>query len=86
MARNQALPSDGRSKDATASMTYESAMQELETLVQRMEQGDVPLEESLQAFERGRNLVARCKGILDDAQKRIVQLDLDQLQAGDGGA
>lgn len=67
-------------------MTYESAMQELETLVQRMEQGDVPLEESLQAFERGRNLVARCKGILDDAQKRIVQLDLDQLQAGDGGA
>ncbi len=59
-------------------------MQELESLVQRMEQGDVPLEDGLKAFERGRSLVTRCKCILDGAEKRIQQLGLDQLQAGEG--
>jgi exodeoxyribonuclease VII small subunit len=49
-----------------------------------MEQGDVPLEDGLKAFERGRSLVTRCKSILDGAEKRIQQLGLDQLQAGEG--
>ena len=68
-----------------AQPTYEQAMAELEALVERMEQGEVPLEESLKAFERGQMLVARCKGILDDAERRIQQLGLDQLQSGEGG-
>lgn len=63
---------------------FEAAMQELEALVQRMERGDVPLEEGLQAFERGRMLVTRCKAVLDSAERRIQQLGLDQLQSGEG--
>jgi len=53
--------------------------------VERMEQGDVPLEESLKSFERGRSLVERCRGILDAAERRIEQMGLDQLQQGGEG-
>ena len=82
MARSSAPK---QASEGDGEMNYEQAMAELESLVARMEQGEVPLEESLKAFERGRALVARCKGILDDAERRIQQLGLDQLQADEGG-
>ncbi len=62
---------------------FETAMRELEALVERMEQGEVALEESLKAFERGRALVSRCRGILEDAERRIEQMGLDALQGGE---
>jgi len=67
------------------SLTYEKAMERLEALVRRMEQGEVPLEESLKAFEEGQKLVARCRGILDDAERRIQQMGLERLVQGEGG-
>jgi len=82
MARITSNPENA--DETKAKLSYEAAMLELEKLVQRMEQGEVPLEESLQSFERGRALVARCKIVLDDAEIRIQQLSLDQLQAGEG--
>ncbi|NBW89922.1 MAG: exodeoxyribonuclease VII small subunit, partial [Gammaproteobacteria bacterium] len=47
---------------------FEKSLQELETLVERLERGDLPLDEALKAFERGRSLVTRCKSILDGAE------------------
>ena len=58
-------------------------MRELAHLVDRMEQGEVSLEDSLKAFERGRALVTRCKSILEDAERRIEQMGLDALPGGD---
>ena len=84
MARSETGTSKQPADDGANALSFEAAMQELETLVQRMEQGDVPLEDGLKAFERGRSLVTRCKSILDGAEKRIQQLGLDQLQAGEG--
>jgi exodeoxyribonuclease VII small subunit len=69
--------------NADEAPNFEAAMQELETLVDRMEQGQVSLEDSLKAFERGRSLVTRCKSILEDAERRIEQMGLDALQGGD---
>jgi exodeoxyribonuclease VII small subunit len=66
-------------------LTYEQAMERLDALVRRMEQGEVPLEESLKAFEEGQRLVVRCRGILDDAERRIQQMGLDRLVQGEGG-
>jgi exodeoxyribonuclease VII small subunit len=71
--------------DEGHSLTYEQAMERLEGLVRRMEQGEVPLEESLKAFEEGQKLVARCRGILDDAERRIQQMGLERLVQGEGG-
>ncbi len=46
-------------------------MDALEQLVARMEAGDLPLEESLQEYQRGMELVRTCQEALDEAQRRI---------------
>ncbi|MFO8004919.1 exodeoxyribonuclease VII small subunit [Thioalkalivibrio sp.] len=50
---------------------FEAAMDALEQLVARMEAGDLPLEESLQEYQRGMELVRTCQDALDQAQRRI---------------
>jgi len=49
-------------------------MEELETIVERMEDGEPSLEESLKLFERGMDLTRRCQKALDDAEQRIRTL------------
>lgn len=53
---------------------FEDALEELETIVQRMEDGDPSLEESLKLFERGMALTRKCQAALDDAEQRIRTL------------
>ena len=53
---------------------FEAAMTELETLVERLEAGDLPLEESLQAFERGIALTRSCQSALKDAEQKVEVL------------
>ena len=53
---------------------FEDALQELETIVDRMEDGDPSLEESLKLFERGMALTRKCQAALDDAEQRIRTL------------
>ena len=53
---------------------FEEALTELETLVDRMEHGELGLEESLKAFERGIELTRTCQKALDDAEQRIAIL------------
>ena len=52
-------------------MTYEQARDELVTVVQRLEAGDQTLEESLELWERGEALAARCQQWLDGARERL---------------
>ncbi len=56
---------------------FEDAMQELEKLVELMEQGDISLEESLKAFERGVKLTRACQQALQEAEQK-VQILLEQ--------
>lgn len=49
-------------------------MDTLEDLVARMEAGDLPLEESLQEYQRGVELIRACQSALDEAQQRIERL------------
>lgn len=53
---------------------FERALQEFEGLVARMEEGDLSLEESLKAYERGIQLSRACQLALDDAEQRIQVL------------
>ena len=50
---------------------FEAAIAELETIVKRLEEGDLPLETSLQLYERGVHLSRFCHGQLEEAEKRI---------------
>ena len=61
-------------------LTFEQALEELEALVHRMEDGRLPLEESLAAYQRGAELIRFCEGRLTTAQARIAILDGDALQ------
>ncbi|MEW6765074.1 MAG: exodeoxyribonuclease VII small subunit [Pseudomonadota bacterium] len=57
--------------------TFEASLKELEAVVQRMEQGEQPLEESLRDFERGVQLTRQCQTMLQSAQQRVDILTRD---------
>lgn len=50
---------------------FEKALQELEALVETLEQGELPLEESLKQFEKGIQLTRQCQEALDAAEQRV---------------
>ena len=54
--------------------SFEEAIDELETILADIERGQVPLEESIGRYERGRTLVEHCQQVLDRAEKRIQEL------------
>jgi len=88
MAKAKNSPeSDGDSgTDEIESLRFEDAAEALESIIDRLEEGDIPLEESLEAYDRGRALLARCRSILDRAAERIAEVDLDQTSDEDGSA
>ena len=53
---------------------FERALEELEGLVQRMEQGELTLEESLRCFERGVELTRQCQQSLLQAEQKVQML------------
>jgi exodeoxyribonuclease VII small subunit len=54
-----------------AALTFEAALAELERIVGRLEQGQVPLEESIEIYKRGEALKARCEELLKRAEARV---------------
>lgn len=62
------------SGEEAPSVDFEQALEELETLVERMETGELSLDESLAAFERGIRLTRRCQQALESAEQRVQQL------------
>jgi exodeoxyribonuclease VII small subunit len=54
---------------------FEAAIAELETIVKKLEEGDLPLERSLELYERGVQLSRFCHARLEDAEKRIEILN-----------
>ena len=56
---------------------FETALADLETLVQRMESGELSLEDSLQEFERGVKLTRLCQEALKAAEQRVKLLSAD---------
>jgi exodeoxyribonuclease VII small subunit len=66
--------------------SFEVAMTELESLVERMEGGRLPLEESLAAYQRGVVLVKYCRDTLGQVAQRVRILEADLLQPFDTGA
>lgn len=55
-------------------MSFEQALKALEDVVRRLETGEVPLEESIDLYERGEKLRKHCQARLDAAQARIEKI------------
>ena len=60
-----------------AKLTFEKALAELEQIVQKLERGDVPLEESVTIYERGEALKRRCEELLRQAEARVDKITTD---------
>lgn len=64
------MSNDKAAQDAKP-LDFEAAMRDLEELVERLEHGDLPLEESLAAFERGVMLTRSCQAALKEAEQKV---------------
>ena len=62
--------------DDIATLSFESAMKELEQIVDRLEKGNVELEESIAIYARGEALKARCEALLKSAEQKIQKITL----------
>ena len=63
-----------------AAMSFEDALKALEDVVRRLESGEVPLDQSIELYERGEALRGHCQARLDAAQARIEKI----VQGADG--
>jgi len=64
------MPSSKTEEDSKP-LDFEAAMRDLEELVERLEHGELPLEESIAAFERGVMLTRSCQMALKDAEQKV---------------
>lgn len=58
-------------------MSFETAMKELETVVDQLERGDVALDQSITLYERGAALKKRCEDELKRAEEKVAAITLD---------
>ena len=58
-------------------LPFERAIEELKSIVKRLEEGKVPLEESVAIYERGEALKARCEELLRQAEARVEKITLN---------
>ncbi|WP_434053183.1 MAG: exodeoxyribonuclease VII small subunit [Roseibium sp.] len=65
------------SKDISE-LTFEDALKQLETIVRELEQGNVPLERSIEMYERGDALRKRCDTLLKSAEAKVEKIQLGQ--------
>ena len=58
-------------------LSFERALSELEAIVARLEQGDVPLEQSIELYEKGERLKRHCDHLLKAAEARVDKITTD---------
>jgi len=63
-------------QDDPSELRFEEAVERLEAIIDRIEKGEVGLEESLTEYEKGVALVNRCRDILSRVEQRITELSI----------
>jgi len=61
-----------------ADMNFEEALQELEIIIEKLESGEVPLEETITLYDRGSELKKHCELKLQSAEEKIQRISLSQ--------
>ncbi len=65
-------------------LSFEEAIKELTDIVGKIEQGRIPLQESLQQYERGMALIKQCRTILKKAEERIEKITKEEESSENG--
>ena len=72
------MTSQNKLKKDIAALNFEDALKELEQIVQKMESGQIPLDDALLSYEKGILLKQHCEKKLQDAQHRIQELTISK--------
>ena len=67
-----------KQKDNLGELSFEESIKELTNIVGKIEQGQIPLQDSLQQYERGMALIKHCRTILNKAEKRIEKITREE--------
>ena len=67
-----------KQKDEIGKLTFEQAIHQLKETVTRIEQGEIPLQDSLEQYEKGMALIKHCRDILQKAEKRIEKISKEE--------
>ena len=65
-------------KNNIAKLSFEEAIKELGNIVGKIEQGETPLQDSLEQYEKGMALIKHCREILQKAEERIEKIALEE--------
>ena len=65
-------------------LSFEDAMNELESIASQLETGDSPLEKSIELFERGNQLKRHCQKILEAAEEKVEKITIGESGAATG--
>jgi len=71
----------GKQKNNIEKLTFEEAIKELTNIVGKIEQGQIPLHDSLEQYEKGMALIKHCRTILQKAEKRIEKISKEEKSA-----
>jgi len=66
--------SSPKKKDDLTTLRFEEAIDQLESIIGHIEEGEVGLEESIESYQRGMALLKHCRAVLDRAEQQIEQL------------
>ncbi|MFH1881131.1 MAG: exodeoxyribonuclease VII small subunit [Planctomycetota bacterium] len=63
-----------KQKEDVGGLSFEEAIKELTNIVGKIEQGEIPLQDSLEQYEKGMTLIKHCRDILQKAEKQIEKI------------
>ena len=69
-----------KQKNDTENMSFEGAIKELTDIVGKIEQGQIPLQDSLEQYEKGMALIKQCRTILQKAEERIEKITREEVE------
>jgi len=67
-----------RDENDISNLSFEQAIKELTAIVAKIEQGEIPLQDSLEQYEKGMAMIKHCRGILQKAEKRIEKISKEE--------
>lgn len=67
-----------KQKDDIGKLSFEEAIKELTNIVGKIEQGQIPLQDSLEQYEKGMALIKQCRTILQKAEERIEKITKEE--------
>ncbi len=80
------VPKPGKQSQSLDALSFEDALAQIEAIIERIEAGEVGLEQSLAEYERGVGLINHCRSKLDTARKQVEDLTRKLQQADDASA